>query len=221
MLRSTMRIVTVAAPLAMLALAGCADRMKVGAIPDDYRTNHPIMIGEQEASIDLPVGATDHGATKAQVQTLEGFLVNYDRHAAPSLIIMRPTGALNDMAASKAAKDFARVAKANGVPANRINITTYEVGAPDTSAPVRVSYSTIRAYTNECGQWPEDLTRTKDNKHYENFGCAYQNNIAAQMSNPNDLLGPRKPTTIDAENRAVVIDDYRVNSRTFSPTINY
>lgn len=221
MLRSTLRIVTVAAPLAMIALAGCADRMKVASIPDDYRTNHPIMISEQESAIDLPVGASDRGATKAQVQTLEGFLVNYDRHAAPQLTIMRPSGALNDQAASRAARDFARIAKANGVPASRISITTYQAGAPDTSAPVRVSFMGVKAHTNECGVWPEDLTRTKNNTHYANFGCAYQNNIAAQISNPNDLLGPRKPTTIDAENRSVVIEDYRINSRPFDATINY
>ncbi|MCO5063681.1 MAG: CpaD family pilus assembly lipoprotein [Rhizobiaceae bacterium] len=221
MLRVSMRIVTVAAPLAMIALAGCADRMKTATIPDDYRTNHPISISEQETSIDLPVGSTERGATRAQVQTLEGFLANYDKHAAPVLMIMRPNGALNDAAAARAAKDFARVAKANGVPAGRISIVTYEAGAPDVSAPVRVAYNAIRATTNECGLWPEDLTRTRDNTHYANFGCAYQNNVAAQLSNPNDLLGPRKQTTIDAENRSVVIDDYRVNSRPFVPTINY
>jgi pilus assembly protein CpaD len=216
-----MRIVTLAAPLAILALAGCADRMKTASIPDDYRTNHPIMISEQESSIDLPVGSTDRGATKAQVETLEGFLADYDKGAAPTLTIMRPAGALNEHAASRAANDFARIAKANGVPAGRISIVTYDAGAPGVSAPVRVSYLAVKAHTNECGQWPEDLVRTGENKHYANFGCAYQNNVAAQISNPNDLLGPRKPTTIDAENRSVVIEDYRVNSRTFVPTINY
>lgn len=221
MLRSKMRLISFAAPLAVLALAGCADRMQTASIPDDYRTNHPITIAERENYIDLAVGSTDHGATKAQVQTLEGFLANYDQHAAPALTIMRPTGALNTVAASRAAKDFARIAKANGVPASRISITTYEAGAADTSAPVRVSYVSVQAQTNECGQWPEDLVRTGANRHYADYGCSYQNNVAAQISNPNDLLGPRKPTTIDAENRSIVIEDYRVNSRPFQNTINY
>ena len=50
---------------------------------------------------------------------------------------------------------------------------------------------------------------TSENKHYADFGCSYQNNLAAQMANPADLLGPRKPSTIDAENRGAVIDVYR------------
>ncbi|MBX3597796.1 MAG: CpaD family pilus assembly lipoprotein [Rhizobiaceae bacterium] len=221
MLRSTKRIVQIAAPLALIVLAGCADRMKVASIPDDYRTNHPITIAEQEVTIDLAVGAGDRGATRAQVETLEGFLVNYDKRAAPMLTIMRPVGARNDLAASRAANDFVRVAKANGVPAARISVVTYQAGEAGLSSPVRVAYSVVKAQTNQCGSWPEDLTNTKDNRHYANFGCAYQNNIAAQISNPNDLLGPRKSTTIDAENRSIVIEDYRVNSRPFLPTINY
>lgn len=221
MLSKNARFAVIATPLVMLALAGCADRMAVSSIPDDYRTNHPIMISEKESVIDLAVGSTDRGATRAQIQTLEGFLANYDRHAAPVLTIMRPTGAANDAAASRAAREFSKVAKANGVPSSRISMTTYDAGGSGASAPVRVSFVAVKAHTNDCGNWPEDLTQTANNKHYANFGCSYQNNLAAQISNPNDLLGPRKPTTIDAENRSVVIEDYRVNSTVFSPTINY
>ncbi|TGS99095.1 pilus assembly protein CpaD, partial [Mesorhizobium sp. M8A.F.Ca.ET.213.01.1.1] len=38
---------------------------------------------------------------------------------------------------------------------------------------------------------------------------SYQNNLAAQMANPADLIGPRKQSDIDAENRGAVIDVYR------------
>jgi pilus assembly protein CpaD len=48
-----------------------------------------------------------------------------------------------------------------------------------------------------------------ENKHYADFGCSYQNNLAAQIANPADLIGPRKQTSIDAERRGQVIDDYR------------
>jgi len=67
----------------------------------------------------------------------------------------------------------------------------------------------VRAQTDKCGRWPADLVETSENKHYADFGCSYQNNLAAQMANPADLLGPRKQTTIDAENRGAVIDVYR------------
>ncbi|MBZ9678033.1 CpaD family pilus assembly protein [Mesorhizobium sp. ES1-1] len=192
-------------------LAGCAQRdsITVGAIPDDYRTNHPIVIAEKNQKIDLAVGAGDRGMTRSQRDTLLGFLDGYDRSAAPTLTIQVPSGSANEVAATAAARDFARLAIASGIKRGRIVVTSYQAASSEISSPVRVAYITVRAQTGKCGRWPADLGDTSENKHYADFGCSYQNNLAAQMANPNDLLGPRKQTTIDAENRGEVIDVYR------------
>ena len=193
------------------SLAGCANRdsITVGSIPDDYRTTHPIVIAEKNQKIDLPVGAGDRGMTGSQRDTLLGFLDGYDKSAAPSLTIQIPSGSANEVAATAAGRDFARLAVASGIKRNRIVVTSYQAGSSETSAPVRVSYIAVRAQTDKCGRWPDDLLETSENKHYADFGCSYQNNLAAQMANPGDLLGPRKQSTIDAENRGAVIDVYR------------
>ena len=47
------------------------------------------------------------------------------------------------------------------------------------------------------------------NRQYHNFGCAYQNNIAAQIADPADLIGPRAQTPVDAEQRGQVMKRYR------------
>ncbi|TJV22187.1 MAG: pilus assembly protein CpaD [Mesorhizobium sp.] len=192
-------------------LAGCAQRdsITVGAIPDDYRTNHPIVIAEKNQKIDLPVGAGDRGMTGSQRDTLLGFLDGYDRSAAPTLTIQVPSGSANEVAATAAARDFARLAIASGVKRKRLVVTSYQAASSEISSPVRVAYVAVRAQTDKCGRWPADLVDTSENKHYADFGCSYQNNLAAQMANPADLLGPRKPSTIDAENRGAVIDVYR------------
>jgi pilus assembly protein CpaD len=204
---------------ALALVAGCAgprDSVVVGAIPDDYRTNHPIVIAEKDQVIDLPVGASDRGMTAGQRDTLAGFFAEYDRSAAPPLSILVPVGAANDVAASHAGHDFAKLAKANGIPESRILVSSYQAPSPDVSAPVRVAFTAMKAQTDKCGRWPEDLLMTAENKHYANFGCSYQNNLAAQIANPSDLLGPRKQTTIDAERRSIVIDDYR-NAPVYAP----
>jgi pilus assembly protein CpaD len=210
---------------ALVLLSGCAmgkrDSITVGAIPDDYRTNHPIVIAEKEEILDLPVGASDRGITHPQRASLEGFLANYDRSAAPVLKILAPVGASNDIAAADAAHDFAAVARKNGVPASRILIASYQASAAEVSAPVRVSYAAMRAQTGKCGRWPADILETSENKHYANFGCSYQNNIAAQIANPGDLLGPRKQTEIDAANRSVVIGDYQAGDSSWRETIGF
>lgn len=209
------RICGRAAPVLAVAvaalLAGCAQRdsITVGAIPDDYRTNHPIVIAEKNQKIDLPVGAGDRGMTGSQRDTLLGFLDGYDKSAAPTLTIQVPSGSANEVAATAAARDFARLAVAAGVKRNRIVVTSYQAASVEISSPVRVAYVAVRAQTDKCGRWPDDLVDTAENKHYADFGCSYQNNLAAQMANPADLLGPRKPSTIDAENRGAVIDVYR------------
>lgn len=215
--------VPILALTAAALLVGCAkrDSITVGAIPDDYRTNHPIVIAEKEETLDLAVGATDRGATKDQRATLEGFLSGYDRSAAPTLRILTPAGAANDVAAANAAHDFARIARKAGVPQNRIVVSQYQAGAADVSAPVRISFTAVRAQTNKCGRWPDDIAVNPENKHYANFGCSYQNNVAAQIANPNDLLGPRKETTIDAENRSAIIDEYRKAPPAFDTSIDY
>lgn len=207
----SLRAGTVIALAAATMLGACAkrDSIHVGSVPDDYRTRHPIMIAEKEFKLDVAVGAGDRGMTKAQKQTLEGFLSNYDRSANPVLSIMKPIGSKNEVAAGYAANDFAGVAHRNGIDSGRVVVTAYQAGSPEVSAPIRVSYINVAAQTDKCGRWPDDLLKTTENKNWANFGCAYQNNLAAQIANPNDLLGPRKPTEIDAENRGAVIEDYR------------
>jgi len=192
-------------------LAGCAQRdsVTVGAIPDDYRTNHPIVIAEKNQKIDLPVGAGDRGMTGAQRDALLGFLDGYDKRAAPALTIAIPVGSANQPAAAAAGRDFAKLAVAAGVKRDRIVMTSYQSAVPEASAPVRVAFVAIRAQTDKCGRWPDDLLQTSENKHYADFGCSYQNNLAAQLANPNDLLGPRKQSDVDAERRGQIIDDYR------------
>lgn len=192
-------------------LAGCAkrDSITVGAVPDDYRTTHPIVIAEKIQKIDLPVGAGDRGMTGSQRATLLGFLDGYDKSAAPALTISIPSGSANEIAATAAGRDFARLAIASGISRNRIAVTTYQSVSAEASAPIRVAFVSVKAQTDKCGRWPEDLLETSENKHYADFGCSYQNNLAAQMANPADLIGPRKQSDIDAENRGEVIDVYR------------
>jgi pilus assembly protein CpaD len=199
------------AALTLALLAGCANRdsITVGSVPDDYRTNHPIMIAEKEEVIDLPVASGDRGMTHVQKVALDGFFDSYDRSALPLVTISVPIGSGNEVAAADAASDFRRFIHSRGVPKSRIMMTSYTSPSVEVSAPVRVSYVAMRAQTNKCGRWPDDLLKQSDNKHYANFGCSYQNNLAAQIANPSDLLGPRKQTEVDAENRGRVIDVYR------------
>lgn len=65
------------------------------------------------------------------------------------------------------------------------------------------------AHAKQCGDWPEDLSRTSQNDTYANFGCSQQNNIAAMVANPQDLVRPRATTPADPMRRVKVFENYR------------
>ncbi|PRD50641.1 pilus assembly protein CpaD [Phyllobacterium myrsinacearum] len=208
-LRKSKPVKPVLALLAVALLAGCADRSTtVGSIPDDYRTNHPIVISEKEQVADIPVGHADNRLSITQRSIVQNVLTNYHANGSGVIHILLPSGTPNEHAAGRLREDIVAVLRRSGVKPFNISSERYRA-ASDESAPIRLSYSAMTASTGPCGQWPKDLLDTAENKHYANFGCASQNNLAAQIANPADLLGPRATTTIDAERRGKVIDAYR------------
>ncbi|CAN7303226.1 CpaD family pilus assembly protein [Rhizobium sp. LjRoot98] len=207
------RLITIGALLvAGTSLAGCANRdnMSTGALPDDYRTRHPIVIAEAEHAIDVPVGSSDRRLTAGARDVIRGFAQSYTNSSTGTVQILVPRGSANAEAASSLRKDIRGALVGAGVPANRLVEVTYQAEPYGDAAPVRLSYTAITAKTAPCGNWPKDLVvNTIENKNYENFGCASQANLAAQISNPLDLLGPRAMSPIDAVQRGQVIKDYR------------
>jgi len=205
------RVSALAAIAAAALVVGCANRdsITVGSVPDDYRTNHPIVIGERDKKVDIPVGSMDRGLTRVQSTIVDGFIAGYDRKAAPAVSVMVPHGSGNQAAARLVAEGIVKRLRKRGVPEGHIVHQPYDASQYGASAPIRLVYSEMAASTGPCGRWPKDLMDTSDNKHWANFGCSYQNNLAAQIANPADLLGPRQPGEIDAARRGVTIDDYR------------
>lgn len=197
--------------LSVSLLAGCAkrDHIIVGSVPDDYRTNHPIVVAERDQALDVPVATTAYGLNRAQLQVVAGHLAEYDKESGAALRILVPIGSRNAGAAAYAADEIAELARREGIHPGLILVSHYTVSDPDTAAPVRVVYAAVTADTEPCGRWPDDILNTGENRHYANFGCAYQKNLAAQLENPMDILGPRKRTEIDPENRANAIEQYK------------
>lgn len=202
--------------LAGLLLAGCGafqgNHVIVGSIPDDYRTRHPIIISEQEQAVDIPVASSDRGLTQSMRETVRGAADKYKSTATGTIQIMAPVNSANSGAASVVSREIIEILKAEGISADRLLTTTYAATSPQDAAPIRISFLSTTASTGECGRWSEDMLKNADeNRNYKNFGCSTQSNLAAQIANPGDLLGPRGMTSIDAERRGVVIESFRAN----------
>jgi pilus assembly protein CpaD len=187
------------------------DRQTTSSIPDDYRTRHPITVAEVEHSLDVPIGTDEHGLTPATRDLIKGFAQDYLAMSKSTIRIAIPMNTANAAAASAARNQIRKALTDEKIPSTRIVLTSYNSPASDVSAPVRLTFIAVTAITDQCGQWPSDLIgpTVAQNKNYENFGCASQQNLAAQIANPSDLVGPRGMSPIDAANRATVIQTYR------------
>jgi pilus assembly protein CpaD len=96
-----------------------------------------------------------------------------------------------------------------GIPDGAIDYRVYHAGADERNAPIRVAFSRIGGHTAPCEPWQDQLTVHKQNRNYFNFGCATQQNLAALVQSPLDLLYPRGMTPADAARRADVLEKYR------------
>lgn len=225
-LQSPKRLAMISRSLPRLTVLGLAaflvqacghapDGMNTGAIPDDYRTRHPIVLAEVEQTIDIPLAAGDRRLSIGNQDVINGFLAEYRTHSSGSLSISYPTGAANSTGQTTR-RQFRQLALQAGISPNRIVETTYSADPNGGLAPVRLSFNSVKATTSECGQWPKDILHSPDNTNYENFGCATQSNLAAQIANPTDLVAPREMSPIDAQRRTTVIGNYRDGKATAS-----
>lgn len=226
--RKGLKLAGIAAMFAATALLGaCAsarpDHTTTGSVPDDYRRNHPITLAEAEHDLDVPLAAGEHGLTSSTRDLIKGFAQDYAALSKGAIRIALPMNAANSPTAQRLRGQIRKALIDSGVPASRIVLTNYDAPGGNVSAPVKLGFIAVTAMTNECGQWPSDMVTGPtmiQNRNYENFGCASQQNLAAQIANPNDLVGPRGMSPIDAQNRAAIIDTYRTgdNSDTTGTT---
>jgi pilus assembly protein CpaD len=210
-----LKLASVAALVAVAAtMSSCAarpDRQTTSGIPDDYRTRHPITLAEVQHNLDVPIGTGEHRLTSGTRDLIRGFVQDYAALSSGTMLVAAPTQSANAGTAQALKGQVRNVLINAGVKPSRIVVTSYDPSNVEASAPIRLSFVAVTAITGECGQWPTDLfgPTIRDNTNWENFGCATQQNLAAQIANPADLVGPRGTSPIDAQRRAEVIRVYR------------
>ncbi|TVR08048.1 MAG: pilus assembly protein CpaD [Salinarimonadaceae bacterium] len=200
-----------AAALAML-LAACADRVvQTGSIyPADHRDRHPITLSDKPVSLDIFVrGAALDGRQRDDVKT---FAADYRANGRGGIAVQTPStepGASHTLAAIRAALDEA------GIPRRALAVSNYTPADTTLAAPIRLSFRKMQAgVAGRCGLWPQDLGVgdagfNARNEPYWNLGCATQNNFAAQISDPVDLVRGRTPGAIDPIRRTANIEKLR------------
>jgi pilus assembly protein CpaD len=185
---------------------------------DDYRVNHPIAIDEKIETLDVPVSVDTQHLTAASRANIAFFAQSFLRSSTAIVAVVAPSGSPNQVAAAFIAVEIEDTLRKNGVNPRAISYRVYKAGADEKIAPVRLAFNHIAATTAPCGPWTDDVTMTETNQHYGSFGCATQQNLAAVVDNPLDLLYPRGLGPADAARRADVLQKYRNGSRFTSDT---
>jgi pilus assembly protein CpaD len=201
-------------PLLAGGLAGCKTIDEPGAHVAgwtliDPSQRHPIMVSQKPANLTIRVARGSHGLSPAQRAQVTGFLQHYRGTAMGNsrLVIAVPGGSANETATVRAVSEMRHLIADMGFSDTTVAIEPYT--APrNADGPIRLSYLQYVAEGPECGRWTENLAYDPRNLPHANFGCAQQRNLAAQIANPADLLGPRSMTPADAERRTVVFDKY-------------
>ncbi len=197
-----------------LALSACANKVdvyeKTGALPGDYRSNHPITIEDQIATLDVPVsvdtvhltaaGQVEHRVLRAVVPR-EPHRDHRRRRALGFRRTRRPPPA-------SPSRSSTRSSITASIP-RAISYRIYKADKSEKVAPVRIAFNHLAAQTTPCGPWDDQITVNPQNENYDAFGCATQQNLAAMVENPLDLLYPRAVSPADAARRAAVLDKYR------------
>jgi pilus assembly protein CpaD len=192
---------------ATLLLTGCADydSAQWGLITDEYR---PVSVQErfpirvEKATVKKSV-ATPTGKLKPdQVNGVIAFANNAKIAGLSGITVKYPSGSAKGRAT---ANEIVRIIAGQNVPRNLIHIESYSA---DAGAPVQMSFKRKVAVTTECGDWSTNVGFNYENDPYPNFGCAYQNNIAAMVANPEDLESPRSMSPAMADNRIEVMKVY-------------
>jgi pilus assembly protein CpaD len=207
-------LLTVAAALS----AGCSTTSTSDPTPAayDYRQRHPIMISEEPEVLDIPVGMNGPALSRDIETAIRNYVAGYRADGTGAITIQVPTASANQVAATSTGQAVHYALVRAGVPYNQILVSPYYVGNHARTASLRLSYLRVKAVAPKCGLWPESSPHSMQNENYHNFGCAYQQNLAAMVANPADLVAPQPMGPANGARRAKVITDYSNGEETKS-----
>jgi pilus assembly protein CpaD len=190
------------------------------AAVSDYRDRHPIRLVDGKRSIQVLVGSARAGLTATQRAEVASLGSDWRQEGTGFVLIETPQGAVNSVAAKHTIREIKSLLHFAGVPPRATIVRGYRPPYGDDLGAIRVTYTKLQAVAGPCGQWPDNMgpglvgnerypLLESQNVPYWNFGCANQNNLAAAVATPEDLVQPRPETPAYASRRQTVVDKYR------------
>jgi pilus assembly protein CpaD len=199
-----------------IVLAGCQtsnypEIQETGSLRAFRDTDrHPIVVEPGEVQLQLDVPGFTQGLAPRQVSQLRAFLEDYRSVGDGELVVTVPSGTANEAAAAAAVTDVRNLITESRITKTAVRYVPYRGAGAGTEPPILVAFERYFARPSECGVWPRNIAHEPYNKPFANFGCAGQNNLAAMVADPRDLVRARPLANGDAARRFEVFDQYRL-----------
>lgn len=209
------RISNLAAVSALaLCAAGCVSGFNGPEHAMTVEQAHPISVDSQIVTLTIDADPTTTDLSSRDQARLRAFANAYLVNGHGPLTITAPSGHA-DADGHEAAADIRKALNDAGVSWETLSGATYRTGG-DAGDELIVSYTRYVATASECGVWSGVRKRDNRNLRSPNYGCATQNNIAAMLADPHDLIAPAAVSPRDATSTTRAIDAYRAGESTAS-----
>jgi pilus assembly protein CpaD len=201
-MKSTSIFLRTGAAFSALVVCACAmPTIKDPAYTEDYRVRYPITVAPKMRTLHVPYRGPGAGMDPNTEAQLRQFVYEYRGNGAGAISVSTPEGWQN------VGLEFAGRIAALGVPRENVLLATNLT--PEAGAEVEIGFISYVAETTPCGDWSQDVASTRQNTPLPNLGCATQNNIAAMVADPRDLIGPQPMDPADTQRRLTVLEKYR------------
>lgn len=192
-----------AAVSVMLLTGSCAQPMfNDETVMADGAVNHPIRVEPSYEAIKVSFSGAGSSLMPDDDARLGDFVQDYLSHGNGSISVSVPEGP----GSADSIRYFGERLASMGVQRSAILVGTHDAANGDMR--VEIGYMGYVAHTDPCGDWTQNLDDTGNNLPAPDFGCSVQNNIAAMVADPRDLMGPRGMSQADAVRRNTVVTNY-------------
>lgn len=207
-----------AVKLVMMALlaalaAGCAGAWNGQKQAMTVAEEHPISVDSQIVTMTIDQDRSASDISSLDKSRLRAFADAYMTSGHGPLSVTAPSGAGDEEKTSAIGEYLNEL----GVDWSQISASTYGA-AGGSGDQIILSYTHYVATPSACGNWKGLGARDRANMRSPNFGCATQNNIAAMIADPRDLVEPAGAAPPDAAARIRGIRAYREGEVTASET---
>ncbi|MEZ5894818.1 MAG: CpaD family pilus assembly protein [Parvularculaceae bacterium] len=178
---------------------------------------HPISVDSQTITMTIDLADASTELSSIDRARLRAFADSYLRNGHGALSVTTPSGVGSDGAAKDAAGKIRQALFDQGVPWSAMQADAYAAG-DRSRGDVILSYTHYVATPSACGVWEGIRQRDYANRRTPNFGCSSQNNLAAMVADPHDLIAPAEMTDPDSAFRIRGVQAFRAGTSPASET---